>query len=132
MPCRFICPDIRGGKIYEKYGYGGFLNRAVDCDITEIYGADNLFKAEGIIRNTEIKYKDIYGVKGFSSFLINGTSGGIIAAVLSCGSRRKLIMARNCHKSVFNAVRLGGITPVYVYPGIIDEYGISDRSKQKT
>ena len=121
----FHMPGHKGREIYEKYGYGGFLNRAVDCDITEIDGADNLFKSEGIIRNTEIKYKDIYGVKD-SHLLINGTSGGIIAAVLSCvNPGGKLIMARNCHKSVFNAVRLGGITPVYVYPGIIDEYGIA-------
>ncbi len=121
----FHMPGHKGMEIYRKYGYGEFLDRAVDCDITEIDGADNLFKAEGIIRNTEIKYRDIYGVKD-SHLLINGTSGGIIATVLSCVKPEgKLIMARNCHKSVFNAVRLGGITPVYVYPEIIDEYGIS-------
>ena len=34
-------------------------------------------------------------------------------------------MARNCHKSVFNALMLGGIEPVYAYPSMVEEYGIS-------
>ncbi len=34
-------------------------------------------------------------------------------------------MARNCHKSVFNALTLGGIRPVYAYPEMIGEFGIS-------
>ena len=34
-------------------------------------------------------------------------------------------MARNCHKSVFNALSLGNISPVYVYPSIVEGYGIS-------
>lgn len=121
----FHMPGHKGAEIYRKYGYGGFINDMVKYDITEIDGADNLFKAEGIIRRTEEKYKKIYAVED-SHLLINGTSGGIIAAVLACVKPgEKLIMARNCHKSVFNAVILGGITPVYIYPSILDEYGIS-------
>jgi len=33
-------------------------------------------------------------------------------------------MARNCHKSIFNALSLGDITPVYAYPETVEEYGI--------
>ena len=33
-------------------------------------------------------------------------------------------MARNSHKSVYNALRLVRGEPVYVYPGMIPEYGI--------
>lgn len=38
---------------------------------------------------------------------------------------KKIIMARNCHKSAFNALVLGDIKPVYVYPEMIEKYGIS-------
>ena len=94
-------------------------------DITEIPGADNLFQAEGIIEETAEKYRELYAViKSF--LLINGTSGGIIASILaSVPPGKKLVMARNCHKSVFNALSLGNISPVYLYPSIIDKYGIS-------
>ena len=34
-------------------------------------------------------------------------------------------MARNCHKSVFNALSLGGIEPVYLRPQVDDRYGVA-------
>jgi lysine decarboxylase len=34
-------------------------------------------------------------------------------------------MARNCHKSVFNALTLGDIVPIYAYPGILPDYDIA-------
>lgn len=99
----------------------------MDCDVTEIPGADNLFQAEGIIKEVQEKYAQLYEVKN-SYLLINGTSGGIIASILASVPRgKKLIMARNCHKSVFNALTLGNIQPVYAYPEIIEEYGISGK-----
>ncbi|MDO4546423.1 MAG: DegT/DnrJ/EryC1/StrS family aminotransferase, partial [Bacillota bacterium] len=115
----------KGSGLYRKYGYGEFLEKVMDCDITEIPGADNLFLTEGIIRETAEKYRALYESKK-SYLLINGTSGGLIAAILaSVPAGKKLIMARNCHKSVFNALTLGGIEPVYAFPSVVEEYGIS-------
>lgn len=123
-PVSFHMPGHKGSAIFRKYGYGEFLDNFVDCDITEIPGADNLFQAEGIIKEAMDKYSDLYNVK--KSYLqINGTSGGIIASILaSVKPGRKLIMARNCHKSVFNALTLGNIQPVYAKPDYIEEHGI--------
>lgn len=120
----FHMPGHKGSAIFKKYGYGEFLDRFVDCDITEIPGADNLFQAEGIILDAMKKYAQLYDVK-HSYLQINGTSGGVIASILaSVKPGRKLIMARNCHKSVFNALTLGNIQPVYAKPDYIEEYGI--------
>lgn len=123
-PISFHMPGHKGSKLYEKYGYGAFLQRFMDCDITEIPGADNLFQTEGVLRETQRRYAELYQVER-SYMLINGTSSGIIAAILaSVPEGGQLIMARNCHKSVFNALSLGGIQPVYVYPEMMEEYGI--------
>ena len=66
----------------------------------------------------------LYDVKK-SYLLVNGTSGGLIAAILAAVPRgKKLIMARNCHKSVFNALSLGGIEPAYVYPSMVEELSL--------
>lgn len=120
----FHMPGHKGSALFRKYGYGKFLDHAVDCDITEIPGADNLFQAEGIIMDVQKKYSRLYGV-AHSYLLINGTSGGIIASILAAvRPGRKLIMARNCHKSVFNALTLGQISPVYAQPELIKEHGI--------
>lgn len=124
-PVSFHMPGHKGSRIYKKYGYEKFTGDIADFDITEITGADNLFQTEGIIKETSEKYARLYDVKK-SYLLINGTSAGLIAAVLaSVPKGKKLIMARNCHKSVFNALTLGDIEPVYAYPDMIEEYGIA-------
>lgn len=124
-PASFHMPGHKGTKFYKKHGYGKFMKNIADLDITEIPGADNLFQTEGIIEQTQEKYADLYGVEK-SYLLINGTSAGLIASILATVPKGgKLIMARNCHKSVFNALTLGEITPVYAYPDVIFEYGIS-------
>lgn len=123
-PVSFHMPGHKGSAIFKKYGYGEFLDNFVDCDVTEIPGADNLFQAEGIIRAVMDKYSDLYDVE-HSYLQINGTSGGIIASILATVKPGgKLIMARNCHKSVFNALTLGNIQPVYAQPELIEEHGI--------
>lgn len=124
-PVSFHMPGHKGASFYKKTGYSSFMKNIADYDITEIPGADNLFQTEGIIKETAEKYEKLYGVKK-SYLLVNGTSCGIIAAITaSVPKGKKLIMARNCHKSVFNALNLGGIEPVYAYPERIEEYGIT-------
>lgn len=124
-PVSFHMPGHKGADIFRRYGYREFVENFADCDITEIPGADNLFQAEGIIKDVMDRYAGLYGVK--KSYLqVNGTSGALIASVLAAVKPgRKLVMARNCHKSVFNALRLGGISPVYAQPEFLEEYGIS-------
>ncbi|MDD3169597.1 MAG: aminotransferase class I/II-fold pyridoxal phosphate-dependent enzyme [Eubacteriales bacterium] len=124
-PISFHMPGHKGSALYKRYGFNEFLEHYMDCDITEIIGADNLFQTEGILQEAQDNYAELYDSKK-SYLLINGTSGGIIAAILaSVPKGKKLIMARNCHKSVFNALTLTDIQPLYAYPGLIREYGIS-------
>lgn len=119
-PVSFHMPGHKGTEIYKKYGYEGFLENIMDCDITEIPGADNLFQTEGIIRETMQKYRKLYEVKK-SYLLVNGSSAGLIAAILTAVPQGgKLIMARNSHKSVFNALSLGNIQPVYAQPETVE------------
>lgn len=125
-------PGHKGSDIYSRFGYNGFLKDFPNRDITEISGADNLFQPEGIIADTMSKYRALYETKA-TYLLINGSSAGIIASMMTCaGSGEKIIMARNCHKAAFNALRLGNIDPVYVYPEMIDEYGIAGRVDPET
>lgn len=121
----FHMPGHKGSRLYRRFGYHEFLDNIMDYDITEIAGADNLFQTEGVLKGVQDHYARLYDCKK-SYILINGSSGGNIAAILASVSRgKRLIMARNCHKSVFNALALGGIRPVYAYPEMIEEYGIA-------
>lgn len=123
-PVSFHMPGHKGRNLYVKNGFGDFLEGIMDWDITEIPGADNLFQPEDRLAETMEKYKNLYGSKK-SYLLINGSSAGILASILTCVSKGgKLIIARNSHKSAFNALQLGDITPVFAYPDIVEKYGI--------
>ncbi len=124
-PVSFHMPGHKGSAIYRRFGYEEFLAGFMDCDITEIPGADNLFQAEGILKQAQDAYRNLYDTKQ-TYLLINGTSCGIIAAILAAVPKgKKLIMARNCHKSVFNALTLADVQPLYAYPEFLPAFGIS-------
>ena len=124
-PVSFHMPGHKGSAIYKRFGFNEFLENYMDCDVTEIIGADNLFQTEGILKEAQDAYAELYD-SNKSYLLVNGTSGGILAAILaSVPKGKKLIMARNCHKSVFNALTLADIQPLYAYPELIQEHGIS-------
>ncbi|MBK5263162.1 MAG: aminotransferase class I/II-fold pyridoxal phosphate-dependent enzyme, partial [Peptostreptococcaceae bacterium] len=124
-PVSFHMPGHKGSGFYKRFGHEDFLDHFFDYDITEIEGADNLFQREGIIKAVSEKYARLYGAKQ-SFLLINGTSCGLIAAILATVPKgKKIIMARNSHKSVFNALTLAGIEPIYAYPELIEDWKIS-------
>lgn len=121
----FHMPGHKGSRIFEKLGYSRFISNMADLDITEIDGADNLFKPESIIRETMNKYKEIYGSRE-TYLLVNGSTGGLIASIMTCAARgEQVIMARNCHKSIFAGVEMAGAQPVYIKPELIENAGIT-------
>lgn len=97
----------------------------MEIDITEIDGFDDLHHADGILKDCMDYAADCYGADK-TYFLVNGSTGGILSAVSAVTNYNdKIIMARNCHKSVYNAVEIRGLSPVYIYPEYISEYEIT-------
>ncbi|MCF0140542.1 MAG: aminotransferase class V-fold PLP-dependent enzyme [Mogibacterium sp.] len=121
----FHMPGHKGREsIFVQCGYGDFFKNMVGNDITEIPGADNLHDPKGTIARVKENYAALYGVK-YTELLINGSSAGIIASILATVPRGgKLILGRNSHHSVFSAMKLGGITPVYLRPETDRESGM--------
>ena len=108
-----------------------FMNSCTDSftnpfavDITEIEGFDNLHHPEGILRDSMKWAADVYGADQ-TYYLINGSTGGILAAV--CGSvprGGRILVSRNCHKSVYHGICLNQLKTSYVYPQEIEGLGI--------
>lgn len=95
-----------------------------DIDITEINGFDNLHSPEGILKSLNDKINSIYNAKE-SFALVNGSTVGIIAAVSALVKQGDTVLvARNCHKSVYNAVALAKANVNYIQPDF-DKYGIA-------
>lgn len=87
-------------------------------DITEINGFDDLHHAEGLIKDIEEKAKRIYESKK-SFILVNGSTCGILAGIRAAVNfGDKVLVARNSHKSVYNAIEINGLNPIYILPKI--------------
>ena len=108
-----------------------FMNSCTDSftnpfavDITEIEGFDNLHHPEGILKDSMKWAADVYGADQ-TYYMINGSTGGILAAV--CGSvprGGRILVSRNCHKSVYHGICLNQLKTSYVYPQEIEGLGI--------
>lgn len=108
-------PGHKGGKGFFETPEGKkFYNAFLKCDITEVEGVDNLHKAEGIIKESSELLSRYYGSKK-SYFLVNGSSCGNLVMIFSAFSEGdKIIMERNCHRSVLNGIILRKLKPVYI------------------
>ena len=94
------------------------------CDYSEIEGFDNLSNPIGIIRTSQVEAARIYGAKS-TFFLTNGSTSGIVASMFALLNRcDKVLIARNCHKSVYNGLVLTGAVPLWLMPNYNKEWGI--------
>ena len=119
----FHMPGHKGSGFFVRMGYGDAFGQGeagiADLDITEIPGADDLRKADSVIKEVQDRYSRLYGSK--RSFIsVNGSSAPIMAAVISQVRRgRRLIAAADSHISVKNGIELAGAEAVYVQPETI-------------
>jgi arginine decarboxylase len=103
-----------------------FTQDLLQLDVTEIEGTDNLHYPEGIIKEAQELAARAFGADR-TFFLVNGSTCGIQAAIMSvCARGQKIIISRDAHKSVVSGLILSGAEPVFVYPEYNDEFGIAE------
>lgn len=96
-----------------------------EIDVTEVEGTDDLHDPEGIILKSMEKTAELYG-SYFCRYVVNGSTCGILSAVYAFTERGdRVLAARNCHKSVYNAINLCGLLPVYVTPEYDGEFSVN-------
>ena len=102
-----------------------------DIDITEIDGFDNLHNPEGILLELEKRVSDIFGSKK-SILSVNGSTCCILSAISAvCKKGDTIIVARNCHKAVYNACYINELNIAYVEPEFCSESGIYTKITQR-
>ena len=115
-----------GHKRNEKFNIA-----ASEIDITETEGFDNLHNPSGLISDIEKGFAEIYGAEK-SFLLVNGSTVGILAAIHAvCNRGDTIIIARNCHKSVYNACLLLKLNVVYIEPEFDRVNGFYKRVNQQ-
>lgn len=99
-----------------------------DClsvDVNSMKPLDNLCHPTGVIAEAEALAAEAFGA-AHAFFMVGGTTSGVQSMVLTaCKRGDKLILPRNVHRSVINALILCGAVPVYVNPQIDERLGIS-------
>ena len=96
-------------------------------DVNAPIGMDNLANPSGVLLEAERLMADFCN-SDYSFFLINGTSSGIIAMIMSaCKANQRIILPRNVHKSIVSALILSGASPVYVAPKLDTELEIANQ-----
>ena len=85
-------------------------------DITEIAGFDDLHDASGMIADIERDLAELYGVEEARLLLGGSTLGNLVSLLAHLKPGDSLLMARNCHKSIYHGAILGRLSVEYVYP----------------
>ncbi len=85
-------------------------------DLPELPGLDNLHAPTGIIAAAQALAADTFGAQQ-TWFLVNGSTAGVIAAILAtCGTGEKIILPRNMHSSAIAGVIHAGAVPISIEP----------------
>lgn len=93
-------------------------SRIYKADINAPRGLDNVAHPKGVIKEAEELMAEACHAK-YAKFLVNGsTIGNQIMIMAACNANDKIILPRNCHKSVINALIISGAIPVFVMPQI--------------
>ncbi len=93
-------------------------------DITEIENFDNLHNATGILKDCQENASNLYNTKA-TYFLVNGSTCGILSAIKSvCNIKDEVLVSKNCHKSVFNAIELLNLKCSFIHSHFDKKYGI--------
>jgi arginine decarboxylase len=121
----FHTPGHKQGKGIHN-GFFKFVGRnALAVDLALIPELDDLHEPHGAIKEAQEMAADLYGAD-HSFFVINGTTGGIYAMILTiCGPGDKIIVPRNAHRSIIGGIILCGGIPIFVEPAVDNELALT-------
>lgn len=99
--------------------------QCVGIDVNSMKPLDNLCHPVSVIAEAEALAADAFGA-AHVYFMVGGTTSAVQAMILAaCKENDKIILPRNVHKSVINALVLNGAVPVYVNPAVDTHIGIA-------
>ena len=108
-PARFHMPGHKGGPLPLPE-----LSGAAWLDVTEIPGTGNLYLAGEPFDSAQKPWAERFGFD-HCQFLTGGSTMGIHTGLsLLCAPGEQVLVDRNCHRAVFNAMALLDLEPVYL------------------
>ena len=97
----------------------------VGIDVNSMKPLDNLCHPVSVIKEAEQLAAEAFGA-AHAFLMVGGTTSAVQTMILSvCKRGDKIILPRNVHRSVINAMVLCGAVPVYVNPDVDQRLGIA-------
>jgi arginine/lysine/ornithine decarboxylase len=98
--------------------------KCMSLDVNSMKPLDNLCHPVSVIREAEILAAEAFGA-AHAHLMVGGTTSSVESMILyALRQGDKMILPRNVHRSVINALVLSGGEPVYVSPEIDETLGI--------
>lgn len=99
--------------------------KCLTVDVNSMKQLDNLCHPVSVIKEAEELAADAFGA-AHAFFMVNGTTSSVQAMLLSVLKKGdKIILPRNVHRSVINALILCGAVPIYINPETNERLGIA-------
>ncbi len=121
----YVAFDVPGHKSNDIFLTEFFGEQCVLLDKNSRESIDYLCQPRGVIAEAEKLAAEAFGAKD-AFFMVGGTTSSVQAMVMcACTPGDKIIIPRNVHYSVINAIILSGAIPVYVEPPVHSTLGIA-------
>ena len=99
--------------------------QCVNLDVNSMKPLDNLCHPVSVIKRAEELAAEAFGAAA-AFLMIGGTTSAVQSMILTvCKQGDQIILPRNVHRSVLNAMVLCGARPVYVNPDVNPDLGIA-------
>lgn len=116
-PHPFHVPGHKMGHSFDSHARQRFSS-ILELDLTEISGTDDLHQPQGVIAEAQALAAEAFAAEE-TRFLIGGSTVGNMALIMTvCRPGDKILVQRNCHKSVFHGIIMARATPVFLVPAV--------------
>ena len=112
----FYAPGHKRGQGISKSLADLMGSQVFQADLPELPELGNLFAPDEALQKAQILAAQAFGADR-TWFLVNGSTCGIIAAIVAtCRTGDKIIVPRNTHQSFITGLILSGAMPIFLNP----------------
>ncbi|KZE46625.1 ornithine decarboxylase [Brevibacillus parabrevis] len=116
-PHPFHVPGHKMGHSFDSHAKHRFQS-VLELDLTEISGTDDLHQPQGVIAEAQSLAAEAFGAEE-TKFLIGGSTVGNLALIMTvCRPGDKILVQRNCHKSVYHGIIMARAEPIFLVPAV--------------
>ncbi|WP_339288947.1 aminotransferase class I/II-fold pyridoxal phosphate-dependent enzyme [Ureibacillus sp. FSL K6-0786] len=124
-PIQFHIPGHKKGQGMDPAFREFVGDNVLSIDLINIAPLDDLHSPKAAIKEAQELAAQAFGAD-YTFFSVQGTSGAIMAMIMSVvGPGDKILVPRNVHKSTMSAIILSGAIPIFIYPEVDEEFGIT-------